>query len=60
MLTRSHCILKSFSFFLADWEFNTSASTWQLFQEMYPNEEKFPETTPPENSEDDIELTLET
>jgi hypothetical protein len=27
---------------------------------MYPNEEKFPETTPPENSEDDIELTLET
>ncbi|KAJ6918232.1 rab proteins geranylgeranyltransferase component A 2-like isoform X2 [Populus alba x Populus x berolinensis] len=31
-----------------------------LFQEMYPNEENFPETTPPENSEDDIGLTLET
>lgn len=32
----------------------------KLFQEMYPNEENFPETTPPENSEDDIGLTLET
>ncbi|KAJ6413986.1 hypothetical protein OIU84_006737 [Salix udensis] len=32
----------------------------KLFQEMYPNEEYFPETTPPENSEDDIGLSLET
>ncbi|KAG6775074.1 hypothetical protein POTOM_018500 [Populus tomentosa] len=35
-------------------------SALKLFQEMYPNEENFPETTPPENSEDDIGLTLET
>ncbi|CAK7355554.1 unnamed protein product [Dovyalis caffra] len=32
----------------------------KLFQEMYPNEAYFSETTPPVNSEDDTELTLET
>ncbi|CAK7324268.1 unnamed protein product [Dovyalis caffra] len=32
----------------------------KLFQDMYPNEEYFSETTPPENSEDDTELTQET
>ncbi|KAL5754294.1 hypothetical protein ACOSP7_022514 [Xanthoceras sorbifolium] len=35
-------------------------ATEKLFQNMYPNEEFFRETTEPENSEDDGGLTLET
>ncbi|TXG72448.1 hypothetical protein EZV62_001027 [Acer yangbiense] len=35
-------------------------ATEKLFQNMYPNEEFFPETSEPENSEEDAGLTLET
>lgn len=31
----------------------------QLYRKLYPNEELFPETTSPVNSEDDAGLTLE-
>ncbi|XP_031269319.1 rab escort protein 1 isoform X1 [Pistacia vera] len=35
-------------------------TTEKLFHKIYPNEEFFPETTSPENCEDDAGLTLET
>ncbi|KAI9194501.1 hypothetical protein LWI28_006592 [Acer negundo] len=35
-------------------------ATEKLFQNMYPNEEFFPETSEPENSEENAGLTLET
>lgn len=34
-------------------------ATEKLYRKLYPNEELFPETTSPENSEDDAGLTLE-
>lgn len=34
-------------------------ATEKLYQKLYPSEELFPETTSPENSEDDTGLTLE-
>lgn len=39
---------------------DTLEATLKLFQEIYPNEEFFPETSSAENSEDDSGLSLET
>lgn len=44
----------------ADWNLMPVVLLAQLFERMYPNEEFFPETTSPENPEDDNGLILET
>lgn len=48
------CIFDNWLEHIADCEI------WQLFREIYPNEEFFPETSTSENAEDDDDIALDT